>query len=319
MSWEWNVNEAVIDHGNGLWQLDLGFQNRRQIISAWLLREGDSIALIETGPSSTFGHLQEALNTLGLKSIDIRDILLTHIHLDHAGAAGLLAQANPDARIYVHPFGAPHLVDPSKLISSATRIYGEQMDTLWGPILPIPERQVVVYDDGATIATGGRNFEVIFTPGHAWHHVALNDAQSGDMFTGDAGGIKMPGEDFVSAPTPPPDLDPSAWRSSIAAMRSRNPKRLGLAHFGLHDNAAAQLDALEVSLSRMMVLGEASYAAGEEQHVLTDRIHDDLKASLGNGDPEVVNNYELANPSHMGAMGLTRYWRKQAELAASVH
>ncbi|MGD9711285.1 MAG: MBL fold metallo-hydrolase [Thermomicrobiales bacterium] len=313
MNWEWTAEDSLVDYGNGLWQIDLGFQSRRGIISAWLLVGGDRLALIETGPASTLENLQSALAKLDLHTTDISDILLTHIHLDHAGAAGLLAQANSDARIYVHPFGAPHVIDPAKLIASATRIYAEQMDSLWGPILPIPEQQVVVYDDGGVVTAAGRQLEVIFTPGHAWHHVALFEAESGVLFTGDAAGIRMPGESFVCPPTPPPDLDPDAWRTSIAAMRDREPKRLCLAHFGSYENPLAQLDALEEHLGRFMSIGEESFAAGEDQEALTARLHQELRASLGNGDPEVLASYELATPSYMAAMGLTRYWKKRSE------
>lgn len=313
MSWDWNVEKSVVDHGNGLWQIDLGFQGRREIISAWLLEQREGFSLIETGPTSSLENLRAALGTLELQIGDIQNILLTHIHLDHAGAAGPMALENPDVQVYVHPFGAPHLIDPSKLISSATRIYQDQMDTLWGAILPIPEQQVVVFEDGGVLPLGGRNLEVMFTPGHAWHHVALYEEATGDMFTGDVGGIRMPGESFISMPTPPPDLDPAAWRTSISAMQQRRPKRLGLAHFGLYDNADAQLAVLEANLSTVMAIGEASFVAGEEQTALTDRIHRSLKESLGNGDPEILANYELANPSYMGAMGLTRYWKKRSE------
>ncbi|MBX3070732.1 MAG: MBL fold metallo-hydrolase [Thermomicrobiales bacterium] len=318
MTWEWRLDDAVIDRGNGLWQIDLGFQDRREIISAWLYRGSDSWALIETGPSSTLDHLNAALGSLGISITDIGHILLTHIHLDHAGAAGLLAQANPDATVYVHPFGAPHLIDPSKLIASATRIYTDQMDSLWGTILPIPEQQVVQYEDGQVVDVADRRLQILFTPGHAWHHVALFDLDSRDLFTGDVAGIRMPGRDYICPPTPPPDLDPDSWRASIAAMQALRPKRLGLAHFGMFDDAEGHLARIEPALDVFLKRGEESFAAGEAQDILTVSLHDLMARDVDAADPEVLQSYELATPSYMAAMGLTRLYRKQAEKAASV-
>ncbi len=314
MTWEWSAGDAVIDLGNGLWQLDLGFQGRRGIISAWLLAGERGHILIETGPSSTLEQLSSALATIGLETTSISTILLTHIHLDHAGAAGLLAQANPDANVYVHPFGAPHLVDPTKLISSATRIYGDQMDTLWGTILPIPEAQVVEYEDGSVLELDGRRLQVIFTPGHAWHHVAIFEADSGDLFTGDVAGIRMPGFGYVCPPTPPPDFDPDSWSESIDRLQRLGASRLCLAHFGHHSEVEYQLAQIEPNISTFIEIGERHMEDGDQQ-ALIDQLHAQMASDLDSADPEVLLNYEMATPSYMAAMGLTRYLKKRAERA----
>jgi glyoxylase-like metal-dependent hydrolase (beta-lactamase superfamily II) len=311
--WTWTAARAVRELGPGIWQIDLGFQDRREIIAAYLLQHGSELALIETGPASTVEQLRTGLASLGLSPEDISTIAVTHIHLDHAGAAGVLARMSPRVRVHVHPFGAPHLIDPSKLVASATRIYGDQMQTLWGEIAPIPADQVVPLDDGSTIEVAGRSLRVIFTPGHAWHHVALHDPDSGFLFTGDAAGIRMPGDGYICPPTPPPDLDPEAWSESLRKLQALDARTLCLTHFGTVDDPAAHLAQVEPNLHAFIALAEASRAAGEDQAALTTRLHELMRDSLGAADLEVLAGYELATPSYMAAMGLTRLLKKREE------
>ena len=183
--------------------LDLNFQNTPEAIASYLIWGPDGPVLVETGPGSTLPTLLENLSQQGLKPADIKHILLTHIHFDHAGAAGWWAQQG--AQIYVHPFGAKHLIDPAKLIASATRIYGNKMDTLWGDILPAPAEKVTIIYDNDTVEVAGLSFQVLETPGHARHHHVY---RLGDVaFTGDAAGIKIPGSPLVGLPAPPPEFD----------------------------------------------------------------------------------------------------------------
>ncbi|MEZ4499976.1 MAG: MBL fold metallo-hydrolase [Thermomicrobiales bacterium] len=317
MTGTWTAEQAVVDHGNGLWQIDLGFQNRRGIISAWLLHGDDSWALIETGPSSTLDHLRSSLQAIGITAADLDHILLTHIHLDHGGAAGVLAEQHAGTVVHVHPFGAPHLIDPGKLIASATRIYTDQMDSLWGTIRPVPESQVAIYGDGEVIEICGRPLQIVFTPGHAWHHVAVFDRDSRDLFTGDVAGIRMTGMDYICPPTPPPDLDPDAWRSSISTLQKLEPARLCLAHFGMFSDAQRHLQAIGPALDRFLAQGEASFNNGDPQEVLTATLHALMRQDLETNDEQILADYELATPSYMAAMGLNRYFRKRAEAAST--
>ncbi|MCC6790684.1 MAG: MBL fold metallo-hydrolase, partial [Thermomicrobiales bacterium] len=201
-------DRAATQVEGGTWLLDLGFQGRGGVVAAYLLVSRDELALIETGPSSTLSHLRAAVRQAGFDPARITRVLVTHIHLDHAGAAGVLARENPDLMVYMHPFGAPHLIDPSKLVASAGRIYGDQMEPLWGEVAPIPAGQVRALEDGESLRVAGRDLQVIFTPGHASHHVVYYDAHAGGAFAGDVGGVRIQGTGYNCPPVPPPDLDP---------------------------------------------------------------------------------------------------------------
>ncbi|HEV2108962.1 MAG TPA: MBL fold metallo-hydrolase, partial [Thermomicrobiales bacterium] len=241
---------------DGLWQIDLNFQGLPGVIAAYLLAGGGELALIETGPSSTLPALIEGIATAGFASADLTTVLVTHIHLDHSGAAGLLARQAPRARIYVHPVGAPHLVDPSRLLASATRIYGDRMDELWGEVAPLPAERVIALDDGEPLSVAGRVLSAVFTPGHASHHVAYWDAGSAIAFTGDVAGVRLPGSDYVCPPTPPPDLDPDAWAISIERLRGLAARRLCLTHFGAFEDVDTHLERLDQNLREFLDMGE---------------------------------------------------------------
>ena len=305
-----DVKRGVTQVEGGIWTIDLGFQDRAGVIAAYLVTDGHEVTLIETGPSTCLPNLEEGIRRAGLKPEWIRKVLVTHIHLDHSGAAGVLAQRNPNLKVYVHPLGAPHLIDPSKLIASAARIYGENMDRFWGEIAPVPAEQVVELRDGETIKAG-REFTVLFTPGHAKHHVAFVDREEGTAFTGDVGGIRMPGTDYLCAPTPPPDLDPEAWRESVAKLKATHSRRLYLTHFGACDGAQAALDATLESLDRFLAMGETAYASGSDQPTLTAELHNEMAQGLGPVPEGILVNLEWATPSYMAAMGLARLFTKR--------
>ncbi|MGH2558749.1 MAG: MBL fold metallo-hydrolase [Thermomicrobiales bacterium] len=298
---------------DGVWLIDLGFQGRAGVIGAYLLAGNDELALIETGPSTTLPALRAGIRAAGFDPAQLMTILLTHIHLDHGGAAGLLARDHPDLAVYVHPIGAPHLIDPSKLVASATRIYGDHMGPLWGEIAPIPARQVRPLADGETLSVAGRVLSALFTPGHASHHAAFWDAAAGAAYTGDVGGIRMPGTDYVCPPTPPPDLDPDAWRKSVARLQALAPRRLYPTHYGLYDDAGSHLDQLIPHLEDFLSIGDHALAGGADQEKLTTLLHDRMAEELGDAPDDVLVNLEWATPSYMAALGLMRHWRKRQQ------
>ncbi|MBA2247910.1 MAG: MBL fold metallo-hydrolase, partial [Chloroflexia bacterium] len=211
--------------------------------------------------------------------------------------------------------GLPHLVDPLRLVSSATRIYGDRMDELWGPIVPVPSDRVDALRDGETVRAGGRRLRSIFTAGHAAHHAALFDESSGTLFSGDAGGVRVQGTGFVSPPTPPPEFDRDAWRSSIWAMRDARPARLALSHFGFFGDVEAHLDRLERSLDDVTRIARETLTPGSDTTLLTDRLLEYERQGGGERLRDTtMTRLELANPAFMGALGLRRFLRKRGEL-----
>jgi glyoxylase-like metal-dependent hydrolase (beta-lactamase superfamily II) len=309
----YNVERAATQVDGGTWLLDLGFQGRGGVVAAYLLVDQDELALIETGPSATLPNLKTAIRQAGFQPERITKALVTHIHLDHAGAAGPLARENPDLTVYVHPFGAPHMIDPAKLLASATRIYGDRMEPLWGEVAAIPEQQVRVLEDGETLRVAGRDLQAIFTPGHAWHHVAYWEPESGAAYTGDVGGVRMQATGYNCPPCPPPDLDPAAWAESVTKLRALGPRRWYLTHFGPFDDADAHLDLLLPNLDAFVELGFAALDRGTEPDAMTQLFHDYMATRLGDVPAGILTNLEWATPSYMATLGITRLHRKSRE------
>lgn len=208
--------------------IDLQFQGVPGLIAGFLLQSGNDLALIETGPGSCQPALIEGLQSLGVSPQDVRHVFVTHIHLDHCGGAGWWAQQG--AQVYVHEKGAPHVIDPAKLISSAARIYGERMDSLWGPILPAPQERVTVLRDGDKVTVGDMVIQALDTPGHARHHLAyvLDDV----CFTGDVAGVRLAGCDYLSVAAAPPQFEPQPYMASVDRLLAARFKKLYLTHFG---------------------------------------------------------------------------------------
>jgi glyoxylase-like metal-dependent hydrolase (beta-lactamase superfamily II) len=301
----------------GVFQLDLRFQGFAGAVAAYLIAEGDTLTLVETGPGSTLPTLRAAVAEAGFELAALTHVVVTHIHLDHAGAAGTLLREATRARLYVHPVGAPHLVDPSKLIASATRIYGADMDRLWGAFESVPADRLTTLADGDAIALGGgRRLVAVHTPGHAVHHVALHDPATGDVYTGDVAGVRLGRAPHVRPPTPPPDIDLDVWRTSIERLRALAPTRLLLTHFGAVDDVAWHLDDL---LTRLF--GWAGWIEGrldapdadvaEIVTALQSRGARELSRALPDVDADALatlaQGYELANPSYMQVEGVRRY------------
>jgi glyoxylase-like metal-dependent hydrolase (beta-lactamase superfamily II) len=288
--------------------LDLNFQGRPHAIASYLIRSGDAVVLIESGPGSTLSALEAGLAQEGLSPRDLTHILLTHIHLDHAGAAGWLAQQG--AEIFVHPIGAPHMLNPEKLIASATRIYGDRMQTLWGEFLPVPENKLHIAEDGREIVIGDLRFIPINTPGHAEHHYAY--AFEDLVFCGDVGGVRIPGYQYLRVPMPPPELHIERWHASIVRLRKEKFTRIAPTHFGIFEDVEWQLREVEKGLD--------SAARWLEETMPADPPIDQLRQSFTDWmmkegeqiglDEQVVKAYEVANPLGMSADGLLRYWKK---------
>jgi glyoxylase-like metal-dependent hydrolase (beta-lactamase superfamily II) len=288
--------------------LDLQFQGRRGAIASYLFRHSAGAVLIESGPGSTKRTLASALAEHGMTPRDVTHVLLTHIHLDHAGAAGWLASQG--AQIFVHPLGVPHLLNPEKLLASATRIYGDRMGSLWGEFLPVPEGQLNAPADGEEIAVGSLRFVAFSMPGHAEHHMVYRFEETG--FTGDVGGVRMQGFRYLRAPMPPPELHFGNWRESIARMRAQKFARIAPTHFGFFEDVDWHLGALERSLDEAESWLEAqmkSVPAIEQLRAAFDAWMERQALDAGM-DGEALQAFLLANPTGMSADGLLRYWKK---------
>lgn len=230
-----------------------------------------------------------------------RALLLTHIHLDHAGASGSLVKRFPGLRVYVHETGAPHLIDPAKLLESAARLYGDDMERLWGEVLPVPAETVVTLAGGETV----EGFRVAYVPGHAQHHVAYLHEDSGDAYVGDVAGVRIPPNEFTLAPTPPPDIDVEAWEHSLDRVAEWGPRRLCLTHFDRVDRPLEQLERLRESLRR-----NAERARRRDRERFLEGLGQDLQREAGE---EVAHRIRQAAPPEQLWLGLERYWRKRAE------
>ncbi|HEY1583541.1 MAG TPA: MBL fold metallo-hydrolase [Chthoniobacterales bacterium] len=292
----------------GIQILDTQHLGRPGIIAAIALETEEGIALFDTGPASTFDKISQAMERAGFSPNDVRQVFLSHIHLDHAGAAWRFASLG--ATIHVHPRGAHHLVDPSRLMESATRIFGEEMERLWGEMRPIPSSQVRVTEDNGLIRAGEFEVRALATPGHASHHNAYqwND----NIFGGDAAGVRLDGGPPVP-PFVPPELQIESWLESIARLRSLGATRLYLPHFGLVEgNLAAHFEALTERVRRWADWFRDELRQGRAQtELVPDFAAYEARDIIESGAaPERVSDYERADPSFMAVTASIRYWQK---------
>jgi len=273
---------------NPLRVIDLKFMGAQHAIGAYLVDTDDGLALFDCGPSSTIPGLEAGLAEHGLELTDVRHLLLSHIHLDHAGAAGVLVRKHPALTIWVSEIGHPHLVDPSRLERSARRLYGELFDELWGELAPVPE-------ENTRIASGNvLGWDAFPTPGHASHHVSYE--RDGTILAGDAAGVRMPGASYVLPVSPPPDIDVETWHETVAAIRAREPERLALIHFGAQEDVTAHLDRLERELDRWA----ERVGSGMDQ--------DEFVAAALADAGEDADQYDRVAPFWQSWQGLKRYW-----------
>ncbi|RIK41694.1 MAG: MBL fold metallo-hydrolase [Chloroflexi bacterium] len=303
-------------HSAGCGVIDLWYQDTPRVNAAYLFDTDDGFAIVETGPASAHAHLMAGIRSLGRDPQQLRHILLTHIHLDHAGGAGTLARMLPSVHVYVHHIGAPHLIDPSNLLRSATRIYGDAMERLWGTTEPVPEQRVSRLNDGAVLTLGGRTFDVVYTPGHASHHVAYRDRATGAVVAGDVAGVRIPPSRLAWPPTPPPDIDVGAWHASIARLRAVAPAALLISHFGVveREQVFDHLGSVDRHLDAWVAFVEQQLAAGRERDAIVAGLTELARAELlqENCD-DIGGSIAMATPYGMSVDGIMRYLRKRGE------
>jgi len=288
--------------------LDLSFGNTPHTIASFLIFGPEGPVLIETGPASTLPTLLSQLDEHGVRPDDVRNIFVTHIHLDHSGAAGWWAQQG--ATVHVHPRGARHLIDPSRLLSSAARIYGDRMDELWGESLPAPADKIVAVEDGEEIAAGGLRFTAIETPGHARHHHTYRLGETG--FTGDAAGILLPGKSWIDLPAPPPEFDLAVWKQTLQRLRDERFATIYRTHFGPATAVEEQLTRFEEVLEEGADLVREMMRQGLDRDAMVERFCKMMRqrSAAAGLDEATADAYELANPRYMSVDGIIRYWSK---------
>jgi glyoxylase-like metal-dependent hydrolase (beta-lactamase superfamily II) len=282
--------------------IDLLHLGRPRVIASYLLA-GAEPAIVDCGPTTCVETLEAGLAARGLSLPDLRHLILTHIHLDHAGAAGILVRRHPGLRVHVSEVGAPHLVDPERLERSARRLYGDDFDRLWGELAPVPEENVEVIGERVL------ELDAWPTPGHASHHVSFL-APDGICYAGDATGVRIQPATFVAPVAPPPDIDVEAWERTIDSIEERGPKRLCLPHFGVVEEPAEHLARLREQLRSWA----ARVRDGASEHEFVAAADEELAAGV---DPVVADAYRQAAPLWQSHAGLKRYWEKRSEAAAA--
>jgi glyoxylase-like metal-dependent hydrolase (beta-lactamase superfamily II) len=292
-----------------IYPLDLNFQGLPQTIAAYLLQGPAGWVLVESGPASTLEHLRARLAEHGLATADLSAVLLTHIHLDHAGAAGRLAREG--VPLYVHEVGAPHLVDPEKLLSSAGRIYGERMDMLWGETVSAPAEMVTAVADNDVIDVAGLQFTALNTPGHAWHH---HTYRLGDIaFTGDAAGICLPGKALVDLPAPPPEFKLEIWLETLQRLQEQEFTAIYPTHYGRVEDVRGQLVGLRELLLQATEFVRLRMEMGQaREQIVPDYVAWNHKRARAAGlSDETIRRYDAANPLFMSVDGIMRYWSRK--------
>jgi glyoxylase-like metal-dependent hydrolase (beta-lactamase superfamily II) len=291
-----------------IYTIDLKFLGRSGTIAAYLIPTGSGGILVESGPGSTIPALLEGIRSNGFDISDIHDVFLTHIHLDHAGAAGWLPQQG--CRIHVHENGASHLINPEKLLASASRLYGTRMDELWGKILPVDEAKIHIFRDDEVVTVGNISVRALDVPGHASHHLAylIEDA----CFTGDIGGIRLISTQYLSLPMPPPDLNLEKWRESIHKIQEHQPERIVPTHFGIYSDVTWHLEALLEALDNVEAWIEERLPHDPTIDVLRQQYleFEYQRASKFHIDKAIVDAQQIANPLFLSADGIFRYWNK---------
>ena len=299
---------------SGVDYVDLNFLGYPNIIATAVLHGRGGVALIDPGPSTSLPTLRATLERSGITVADVRQVLLTHIHLDHAGCTGTLVKENPAIDVFVHARGATHLADPTKLLSSATRLYGQDMDRLWGEFLAVPRERLHELTGGETIEAAGRVLQVAYTPGHASHHVSFFEPSTRIAFVGDTAGIRRGTGKYVMPAAPPPDIDLELWRESEAKILAWEPDTLFLTHFGPYPGARQHFQELMSrtdewsAMARRLVADERLSEEEREQQFVAEALVD-LRRIVGVAEAE---QYSRAGSIAYSWQGLARYWRKRA-------
>jgi glyoxylase-like metal-dependent hydrolase (beta-lactamase superfamily II) len=299
---------------SGIRCIDLKYQGLDHIIATAVVETTDGLLLVDPGPSVCLPRLNDELNRLGVAWPDISGLLLTHIHLDHGGASGSLMREHPRLKLYVHERGAPHMVDPRRLLESAKLLYGDAMDLLWGPFLPVPSDRLIVLKGEERLKFDSRAIEVAYTPGHASHHVSFFDVESGVAFCGDVGGLRLAGFSSILPPTPPPDINLELWESSIARIGQWSPSSLFLTHFGMVDGSPSEhLTRLQAQLTiygdRVKALLGSSMSEADRITAFIDEVTRELRSE---NPEEGMDFYLKVVPLDSCYLGLQRYWKKKS-------
>jgi glyoxylase-like metal-dependent hydrolase (beta-lactamase superfamily II) len=297
--------------------IDTNWTSRPRSIAAALLESNGHRAIIDPGPGSTLATLREHLHARGLGIADLDAIVLTHIHLDHAGATGSLVRENPRLAVYVHKNGAPHMADPSKLLASAGRLWGDDLARLFGETLPVPPENLRILEGGEALTLGARKLDVVYTPGHASHHVSYFDDSTGVAFIGDTTGIRIDNGPYILPATPPPDIDLEIWDSSFAAILARHPARLFLTHFGYSDGPAAHIVEFRERLHRWAALAQETLRSASDDSAAMDafvkKSYAEIVERLG---PAEAEHHAFTAGINLSFLGLARYLRKRAKATA---
>ncbi len=310
----------VTEFGSRSCYIDLLFQGVPALIATAVLESSAGLIVIDPGPASTQDALLTGLAEKGYTWADVHSVLLTHVHLDHAGVTGTLLEQNPHVNVVVHRFGGMHLRNPRRLVQGSTKLHGDATQALWGHVLPVPYDRIQIVNGGETLNIGGRLIDVAYTPGHALHHVSYLDRESGTAFVGDTAGMCIEGTEVVIPMAPPPDIDLEAWHQSLGTLRRWHPSQLFLTHFGVHPQARLHLDRLQQTL----------YAWGDGvANVLGDGRNDDERAAAFHAakiqelkhrlPPSLLPAYDQWGQPELSWFGIARYWRRRKEKATDVN
>ncbi len=303
---------ALLPAAASTWYADVLYRGVPRLIACAILETTDGLLLVDPGPAVPLGTLESALASGGADFGDVRGLLLTHIHLDHAGAAGTVVQAHPHIQVYVHARGAPHMVSPVRLLASARRIYGNRVNTLWGAVVPVPKANVHVLQGNEQLRFAGRVVRTVYTPGHASHHVCYLDEATGTVFAGDTAGMLIKGTRYLVPVSPSPDIDVEAWQSSLALLRSWKPAQLFVTHFGPSRDVAWHLDHAGERLGAWAASVWTSLAAEADDAEQAERFHREEMARAFAELSECDRlPYEYMGQPRESWYGLARYWRKK--------
>ena len=282
-----------------------------QHLTAGFVITGDAPVLIETGSQSSFEAVASELNSIGLGPNDLAGVAVTHIHLDHAGAVGDIAKAFPNATVYVHPVGARHLIDPSRLVNSASMVYGDLLDSLYGRLEPTESSRVKVLEDRERInISANRYLEAIDSPGHAKHHLGFFDSNSGTVFSGDAVGVLIPELGVLRPATPPPDFDLDLVLSSLKKFLAYNPTGIAMAHYGLFPNSEELILNAEDVVNKWAFVAEQAFAHNQDIEAALEAA---FRSETDHKDPLLVERFDTLNGMHANANGLRRWLEKRAQ------
>jgi glyoxylase-like metal-dependent hydrolase (beta-lactamase superfamily II) len=296
--------------------LDDNWMGRPRSIATGLVESDGHRAIVDPGPGSTLDTLRKELRAHRLSVRELDAILLTHIHLDHAGATGALVRENPQLAVYVHKLGAPHMIDPSKLLASAARLWPNDLQQLFGDAIPVAAENLRILEGGETITLGSRKIEVAYTPGHASHHVSYFENLEGVAFVGDTAGIHMAGHLYVMPATPPPDIDLEIWDSSFATILERKPKRLFLTHFGFSENPSEHIAQFRERLYRWMATTEKILRSATSEAAAMESFMSTMRAEISEHLPaDEFEQYVRTAGLNLSFLGLARHARKRAQTA----